>query len=131
MHLVLPSLPCQFREPVAKEDASPQCSILSFTKVMHDVSYIAISREMVIPHHNFEARGSCSMAVNGRGGSGFHFHCFRSFPADRVIRWGTLPTLELQSTFSALIFSSSAQICSFSPALRISKKMAVLCISKG
>lgn len=72
---------------------------------------------MVTPHPIFEARGSCSIAVIGRQESGFHFHCFRSFPADRVIQWGMLPTLELQSTFSMLIFPSAAQICSFSPAL--------------
>jgi len=37
--------------------------------------------------------------LTAEGEAASHFHCFRSFLADWVIRWGMLPSSELQSIF--------------------------------
>lgn len=55
-------------------------AFLLYAKLMHDVSYLAISREIIIPHCIFEARGRCSTAVNGRGGGCVPFSLFQVIP---------------------------------------------------
>lgn len=55
-------------------------AFLLYAKLMHNVSFIAISREIIIPHCIFEARGRCSAAVNGRGGGCVPFSSFQVIP---------------------------------------------------
>lgn len=55
-------------------------AFLSCAKLMHHVSYIAISREMIITPCIFEARRRCSTAVNGRGGGCIPFSLFQVIP---------------------------------------------------
>lgn len=117
MHLVHSSLSRQFCELVAREDVSPQRSIFIMYKVNAGCELHCYKQKNYNPSLSLRPEVGAVQLFTAEGKAVSHFRRFRSFSAGWVIRWGILPTKELQSIFFALTFSGPEEHCSFSPSL--------------